>query len=178
MSDRVVILNHGELQQAGTPREVFTEPANTFVAEFIGSPSMNFFDVELDGSTLVGDELSYTLSDAHADRIREQNTSDALRLGIRPEHMVFADDGDSNAIDAVLQVREPIGDDNYLYLQTGDTEFTMRVLGQVDYAEGDEIPVSFEESDAHFFDRSTGENVLLRPEVASTAASDTAPQEA
>lgn len=162
MSDRVIILNEGVLQQVGTPREVFSEPVNQFVAEFIGSPSMNFFDVVLDGTTLRGDDITYNLSDEYAKRVSERTTEDALMLGIRPEHMTFSDRSATNDIDAILEVKEPVGDDNYLYLRSDDTEFTMRVLGQIDHTESDEISVSFDESDIHIFDKSTGENLLSK----------------
>ena len=160
MSDRVIILKEGVLQQVGTPREVFSEPVNQFVAEFIGSPAMNFFDVTLDDTTLHGSDISYTLSEEYARHTSERATKDELVLGIRPEHMTFSDGSTANSIDAVLEVKEPVGDDNYLYLRSGDTEFTMRVLGQIDQTEGDEISVSFDESDIHIFDKSTGENLL------------------
>ncbi|WP_423747540.1 sn-glycerol-3-phosphate ABC transporter ATP-binding protein UgpC (plasmid) [Haladaptatus sp. SPP-AMP-3] len=178
MSDRVVILNHGEVQQVGTPREVFTEPRNTFVAEFIGSPSMNFFDVRLRDSTLVGHDIAYSLSREFADRIADRSANEDLILGIRPEHMTFAGTDDRNDIDAVLEVREPVGDDNYLYLRSRETEFTMRVLGQVDYEEGDELQVSFDESDVHVFDRATGENVLVTRNAVSAARAETTRQDA
>lgn len=178
MSDRVVILDGGRLQQVGTPKEVFYEPVNTFVAEFIGSPSMNFFDVRLEDSTLMGSDVTYTVSAAYAERIENRGTGNEFTLGIRPEHMVFADENDSNTIDAVLEVQEPVGDDNYLYLRRGDTEFTMRVLGQIDHSEGDEIQVSFDESNMHVFDRATGQNLLLQPNSANTAPSETTTQEA
>jgi multiple sugar transport system ATP-binding protein len=178
MSDRVVILNHGEIQQVGTPRAVFTEPKNRFVAEFIGSPSMNFFDVRLEDSTLTGRDVTYSLSRPFAERILERSTSDELILGIRPEHMTFTETPNDNGIDAVLEVREPVGDDNYLYLRSGDTEFTMRVLGQVEYEEGDRLQVSFDESDVHVFDRATGENVFVYQNVVSTAPTSDTKQDA
>lgn len=178
MSDRVVILDGGKLQQVGTPKEVFYEPVNKFVAEFIGSPSMNFFDVRLENSTLVGSDVTYTVSAAYAERIETRGTDNEFTLGIRPEHMAFADENDSNTIDAVLEVQEPVGDDNYLYLRRGGTEFKMRVLGQIDYSEGDEIQVSFDESDMHIFDRATGQNLLLQPKSADTVPSETTTQEA
>jgi multiple sugar transport system ATP-binding protein len=162
MSDRVIILNEGVLQQVGTPREVFSEPVNQFVAEFIGSPAMNFFDVALDGTTLRGEDITYTLSEEYAQRVAERATEDALVLGIRPEHMTFSDGSTANSIDAVLEVKEPVGDDNYLYLRSDDTEFTMRVLGQIDQTEGDEISVAFDESDIHIFDKSTGANLVSK----------------
>ncbi|ESP89361.1 ABC transporter [Candidatus Halobonum tyrrellensis G22] len=160
MSDRVVILDAGDLQQVGTPDEVFNKPANLFVADFIGSPSMNFFDVEFHGDTLEGEALSYDVSPKTAERVRERATSDDLVLGIRPEHVRFADAESVNAISAELDVHEPVGDDNYFYLRSNDVEFTMRAMGDYDYAEGDGIAVTFDEEKMHIFDRASGNNVM------------------
>ena len=160
MSDRVVILDGGDLQQVGTPDEVFDEPANLFVADFIGSPSMNFFDVDPHGDTLRGEALSYELSSRTAERIRERSNSDDLVLGVRPEHVRFADSETTNAISATLDVHEPVGDDNYFYLRSNDVEFTMRVMGDYDYAEGDDVTVTFPEEKMHIFDRADGKNVM------------------
>ncbi|QLG27808.1 sn-glycerol-3-phosphate ABC transporter ATP-binding protein UgpC [Halorarum halophilum] len=160
MSDRVVILDQGELQQVGTPDEVFNEPANLFVADFVGSPSMNFFDVRLAGNTLESEAFSYDVSGEVADRIRDRATTDDLVLGIRPEHVTFAERGDDNVISAILDVHEPVGDDNYFYLQSNDVEFRMRTMGDFAFAEGDEILVTFDESKMHIFDRNSGNNVM------------------
>ncbi|WP_330632908.1 ABC transporter ATP-binding protein [Halocatena halophila] len=168
MSDRVVVINEGSIQQVGTPREVFAQPTNRFVGEFIGSPSMNFFDVTVSGTTLSGDDISVSVSKSLADQLEDAQIQSG-DLGIRPEHMRFATVDDRNAISAVLDVQEPVGDDNYLYLRSGETEFTMRVLGSVDHAEGDTITVTFDESDIHLFDRTTGRNLL----VGESAPTDT-----
>ncbi len=167
MSDRVVVINEGAIQQVGTPREVFAQPTNRFVGEFIGSPSMNFFDVTISGTTLSGNDISVSVSESLATRLEDAQIQRG-HLGIRPEHMRFANVDDRNAISAVLDVQEPVGDDNYLYLRTGDTEFTMRVLGSVDHEEGDSITVAFDESEIHLFDQTTGRNLLVDPSAPTT----------
>ncbi|MDS0300809.1 ABC transporter ATP-binding protein [Halogeometricum sp. S1BR25-6] len=161
MSDRVVILDGGDLQQVGTPKEVFNRPANLFVADFIGSPSMNFFDVELSGATLESEAFSYEVSAETRDRIRERAVSDSLVLGVRPEHFHFADRESTDTISARLDVHEPVGDDNYFYLRSNGIEFTMRVMGDYRYDEGDEIGVTFDEGKMHIFDRASGNNVMV-----------------
>ncbi|ELZ28478.1 ABC transporter [Halogeometricum pallidum JCM 14848] len=161
MSDRVVILDGGNLQQVGTPKEVFNRPANLFVADFIGSPSMNFFDVELQGSTLTGEALSYEVSPETRERINERASSDTLVLGVRPEHIHFTERDSADAISAQLDVHEPVGDDNYFYLRSNGVEFTMRVMGDYHYDEGDEISVTFDEAKMHIFDRASGNNVMV-----------------
>jgi len=166
MSDRIAILAEGVLQQVGKPEEVYERPANRFVADFIGSPSMNFIDVELRGNTLVGPSFEYEVSDEFVERVREHSDADEFTMGIRPENVRLADDtSDAGAtIPAVVDVREPIGSDNYLYIRVGDEELTMRVPGDQKIEEGRTIDVEIRESEIHLFDATTEENVLLEAE--------------
>ncbi|WP_433631830.1 ABC transporter ATP-binding protein [Halomicrococcus sp. NG-SE-24] len=162
MSDRIVILDQGEIQQAGTPEEVYAEPANQFVADFIGSPSMNFFEVGYENGTFVNDAFDYDLSDEIAMRIERAAESDDLTLGIRPEHVDVADGKTANGITTYLDVLEHEGSDNYLYLTKGETEWTVRVPGSVRYEAGESIDLLLPEEHIHVFDGSTGENLLLQ----------------
>ncbi|MCU4973426.1 sn-glycerol-3-phosphate ABC transporter ATP-binding protein UgpC [Halobacteria archaeon AArc-m2/3/4] len=161
MSDRVVILNHGELQQVGTPENVYHEPVNRFVADFIGSPSMNFFDVELHGTTLTGGAFTYDLPGDLANRIQERMQSESLVLGVRPEHIKLSEPGVENAIEAEVAVLEPVGSDNYVYIDIGDLECTVRVPGDVKPEEGSRVHVTFDPTDIHLFDGETSKNIML-----------------
>lgn len=179
MSDRVVILDGGELQQVGTPETVYNEPANRFVADFIGSPSMNFFDVSLQGTRLVGNDFEYPISQELANR-----ATDELVLGIRPEDISIAESDTDRSIAAYVMVVEPVGSDNYIYLTLGnepsgaiddidpdnsDNECTIRVPASVKPEERNATEIVFDEEHIHLFDRHTGENLLLEPqEVAPT----------
>jgi multiple sugar transport system ATP-binding protein len=158
MSDRIVILDDGEIQQLGTPREVYARPANRFVADFIGSPSMNFFDVELSDDRLVAASFEYEVSEELATRIRENATTDDLVLGVRPEHVSVG--ADQNAITATLDVLEHEGSDNYLYLSTGDDEWTVRVDGSTRFEWGETVEFTLPEQHVHVFDGVTDENLL------------------
>ncbi|MBP2252363.1 multiple sugar transport system ATP-binding protein [Halarchaeum solikamskense] len=162
MSDRVAILNHGEVQQIGTPDEIYNEPKNLFVADFVGSPAMNTFDVTFDGTTLTATDFEYELSSTRAERVRERAGDDAsLVLGIRPEDIHIAEADAENAIETILDVREPVGSDNYLYLEMeGVEECRVRVPGDVKPREGEALTVSFDEDDIHLFRASDGENIL------------------
>jgi multiple sugar transport system ATP-binding protein len=160
MSDRIVVLNHGELQQFGTPDEVYDLPANRFVADFIGSPAMNFFDVELSGATLVGDGFDYDLPGDVADRVRSHRTSDSLELGIRPEDIRFGATG-TEAVSATVEVVENAGSDNFLYLAIADQECRVRVGSDVKPGVGERTAIAFDPADIHLFDGETGENLLV-----------------
>jgi len=166
MGDRLVILNDGELQQVGEPTEVYENPVNRFVAGFIGSPSMNFFDVTVDrrdgGVSLVDDdgEFQFDLSGEYVRRHTDELSEDHYTLGIRPENVVVEEHSLDAPITAEVRVVEPVGSDNYLHLDIG-TEFVARVPSDVEPAVGDEVGLRFDESDIHLFHPETGEDVFL-----------------
>lgn len=157
MGDRMVILDEGELQQAGAPTDVYENPTNAFVGGFVGSPSMNFADVTVDRSggrtTLVGDRFEYPVSDAFAGAMP---ASDEFTLGIRPENVEVDVDGDGSGVRATVEVVEPVGADNYLSLDIDD-QFMARVDKRIEPAPGDDLTVRFEEDSVHLFDRESGE---------------------
>src|SRR5699024_5502081 len=125
--DRIAILNEGELQQIAQPEQCYDRPNNEFVAGFIGSPSMNFFDVTAtatdDGVRLTGDEFETTLPTSLEDG--------EYTLGIRPEDFTIGTE--KGHFEAVIDVVEPMGADNFLYLTfpSGNREITARVDSEV-----------------------------------------------
>ncbi len=162
MGDRIVILKDGELQQMGAPTDVYANPANSFVGGFVGSPSMNFIDVR---ATREGGEIALSdpdgsfscrLSSSFAERI--ENTNDEFTVGIRPEDVLPATGDERTVLETTVEVVEPIGSDNYLYLDVAD-DFIARVESDVEPAPGDTIRVTFAESDVHVFDGESGEVV-------------------
>jgi multiple sugar transport system ATP-binding protein len=169
MGDRIVILDGGELQQTGVPKEVYNDPANEFVGGFIGSPSMNFLSVtveETDGTpTLVGDDgFAYELTDEH---LRQAVAGhQRVRLGVRPEDVAVSEPG-GNAVETTVEVLEPIGSDNYLHLALGE-DFIARVASDVEPEPDETIHVSFDPSDLHLFDADDGESLLYESEPSPT----------
>ncbi|MFP9060687.1 ABC transporter ATP-binding protein [Natrialbaceae archaeon A-chndr2] len=161
MSDRIVIVADGHLQQVGPPEEIYNEPANHFVANFIGSPAMNFFDVTLEDDCLHGGTFEYPISDDTATKARDVGTGSSFVLGVRPEHISLSDEHDPNAIRADLDVIEPVGSDNYLYVKVGDQECTVRVPADVKPDRTEPLWLAFDESDIHLFDSETQENVKV-----------------
>jgi multiple sugar transport system ATP-binding protein len=151
MGDRIVVLRDGELQQVGSPRDVYEHPANRFVAGFIGSPSMNFLEVEFtgDGTLTDGRNFDYRLSEEYVDGL-DVEPGETLVAGIRPEHVRPADGGGQT-----VEVAEPVGSDNYLYLDVGE-EFVARVDTDVNPEPGETIAVTFDEDMLRLFDDETG----------------------
>ncbi|RDI70030.1 ABC transporter ATP-binding protein [Halopelagius longus] len=173
MSDRIIVLDKGELQQFGTPEEIYDRPANRFVADFIGSPAMNFFDVELSGSTLLGEGFEYSIPSSIAERISDTQATNSLELGVRPEDIWTGATGE-NAIPATVEVVENAGSDNYLYLDIEGQECRVRAESDVKPDVGDTLRVTFDPSDIHLFDTRTGENLLVE-ETGVATVSDEAP---
>ncbi|MFC4360368.1 ABC transporter ATP-binding protein [Halobium salinum] len=182
MADRIVILNDGRLQQVGTPKEVYYEPNNRFVADFIGSPSMNFLDVKLDrdgtgSGTLVGDEVSYKVSDGMVGNL--DDASSDLVLGVRPENIrIEAGAPPEKSIEATVDVVEVIGSDNFIYLDLAGQEFRVRTPSEIEPEEDETVTLTFDEENVHLFDARTGDALVHGRSQASVSAppeqSDTA----
>ena len=160
MGDRIAILNDGVLQQVGAPLECYHTPNNLFVAGFIGDPSMNFFETEIDGETLVGDGFTYPLTATQRDAVDD---SREITLGVRPEDIDIEVDGTATAAheyEATVDVVEPRGDENTIHLTfdamaAGSETFTATVSGLRQLQAGDSVVVGFPPEAIHLFDSDT-----------------------
>ena len=115
LADRIVVMNEGRIEQVGTPMELFNNPANVFVAGFLGSPPMNQMRGTLTaaGAQIGGAEIKVDGSTAdHAGR-------DVI-VGIRPEHVTLTDEGNSTALPIELDLVEPLGSEALLHARNGD----------------------------------------------------------
>lgn len=174
MSDRVVVLHRGVIQQVDPPEKIYNEPANLFVADFIGSPSMNMFSVELQDQVLISEEFEYHPSDEQIDTIHQHVDDGAqLKLGIRPEDIELVDEEGENTIQSRIDVREPIGSDNYLYITLGGEDCTVRCPGHIRPNEGEKVIVRLPSSRVHLFHPDSGRNILVSDEGEETETSDT-----
>ena len=122
LGDRIVIMKDGEVQQVGTPQEVFEHPSNLFVAGFIGVPQMNFFDAELvrDGnvySVHVGDAIVVPSAEKQARLAAQDVASQSITLGIRPEHISLAS-GDAATLVGTVDVSEMMGSSVHVHLDS------------------------------------------------------------
>ncbi|MFD1641391.1 ABC transporter ATP-binding protein [Halohasta litorea] len=170
MSDRIAVLNDGELQQIDPPLVCYHEPANRFVAGFIGSPAMNFISGEI---TTDGFRSDSGHGDVEFDpaAIGVQAGQD-VTLGVRPEHVIPVDEavGDvTDTIETYTDVIEPMGDEIFVYLVTskGETvdmedpsasgQILMNVGPGTDVAENQELSVVFDKTNLHLFDAETEE---------------------
>ncbi len=164
--DRIVIMRDGFIQQIGTPQEVFDKPANLFVAGFIGTPQMNFFDAELkrDGDKytveVCGEQVKLT-EDKQAALLRNGVPAGPVTLGIRPEHIVLAKTG---GIPARVDVSEMMGSSVHLHLTAAGHDAvvivpTLELDAIPSY--GQQVSLELHEDSIHLFDRETEKSLLL-----------------
>ncbi len=165
MGDRIVVMKDGIIQQVGSPSEIYDNPMNTFVAGFIGTPQMNFFDVKLIAKakevviTLPNNkEVSISLKDLRD--IQDEYISGEekeLTLGVRGEHLILGDKG----IDATVSFVEILGNTTNILcrLDDSDVEFNVTVQERSELVSGDKVKVSFLGKNVHLFDKETGKTI-------------------
>ena len=165
MADRIVIMKDGIVQQVGKPMELYDHPVNQFVAGFIGSPQMNFFDVDVNGNNVrFADGSNITLSAATAEKLKGHQGM--MTLGIRGEDIKVigpdrkADADTENVLTAVITDTEVMGNENNLYFSFGGCQAVARVSKYEIAQIGDRISFTFVPSKLHFFDKDTGINFM------------------
>jgi multiple sugar transport system ATP-binding protein len=132
MADKIVVLNAGNIEQYGTPLELYQRPANLFVASFIGSPKMN----------LVGGRLAAAYN--------------ASTVGVRPEHLHVTRDAGSlvDGWAGTISVAEHLGSDTFLYVDAGEAgTLTARVIGELGLQEGDRVMLKPDPTHIYRFDK-------------------------
>ena len=138
LADKIVVLRDGRIEQVGSPIELYENPQNAFVAQFIGSPKMNFFeakDLTPNANSLLGRELS-----------------DGLRIGVRPEHLLISD-SDSAVVEGTLELVENLGEYALIHLRTAsNVEFIAKTEKPPEDAKGSTIRFTAKPELAHFFD--------------------------
>ncbi|MGB9931751.1 ABC transporter ATP-binding protein [Haloarcula amylolytica] len=169
MSDRIAVMDQGELQQVGEPLELYHDPNNMFVAGFIGEPSMNFFRGEYSDGTFVSELFEYPLSREIEDAV--DGTSE-LVLGIRPEEIEILENADigedpAHEFEMHVTVVEPMGDQNVVHLSRPGTDDMSDNLvavteGLRDVTEDSDTTVRLPSDAVHFFDGNSGASLHNR----------------
>ena len=173
LGDRIVIMKDGFIQQIGTPQEVFEHPINIFVAGFIGTPQMNFFDAKLieDGggayhADVFGTRIDLTAEDQKALADAGTHGKDVI-LGIRPEHIRFTQGAGDDILSGKVEVSEMMGSEYYLHVNCHDKDIVLRVptadlpaelRGGIAY--GTQMSFTFRPESIHLFDRETERNLI------------------
>ncbi|WP_458189020.1 ABC transporter ATP-binding protein [Haladaptatus sp. NG-WS-4] len=150
MGDRIAVMNAGRIEQIAPPEDIYHDPNSLFVADFIGSPSINFFEMRFDGNSVGGDEFDVELPDAVAEELRNGLPGEDVILGIRPGNLNITDPG-AGLIDIEIEVVEPMGDTKILYFDVGDRRVNAVVQSTERVTEGDTVGLEVEWPNVHFF---------------------------
>lgn len=171
LADRIVIMSAtknpqgngtiGKIEQVGSPQELYNLPANKFVAGFIGSPAMNFFEVVVkDGQIISEDGLNIAIPEGQAKMLEAAGYKDKkVIFGIRPEdissNQIVHDTYPNANVTAEVLVSELLGSETMLYVKLGQTEFASRVDARDFHNPGEKVSLTFNVAKGHFFDLET-----------------------
>ena len=150
MADRIVIMKDGYIQQIGSPAEVYHKPANIFVAQFIGAPSMNMIPGRVTGTGAIALATGGTVTFA-----RDLPAGREVILGLRPEDL-HPVDGDS-LIEGQVNVREPLGHETLIYVGTSNGDVIAKADGRTPPEIGETVRLGADPENLHIFDAATGE---------------------
>jgi multiple sugar transport system ATP-binding protein len=152
MATRIVILHAGDIQQIGTPLEVYEKPVNKFVAGFIGSPAMNFIKVEVsaDGDYLLADGIRIPVFDKIKGRV-ENYKGKNLEVGVRPHHLVACEEAEA-MVTGTIDVIEPFGNETYVNLETKEHNLTIRLEAHEKPDKGKPFNLKIEAVNLYLFD--------------------------
>ncbi len=155
LADRIAIMKSGNIMQLGSPDEIYNKPMNKYVADFIGSPSMNFIDGLLEGGTFTKGTLKVPMVGyAYA----APQVSDGLAtIGIRPEHIVTGElvHNTPVKIETTVELVEPMGSDTLVWTRLADEPIRVRMDGQARVTLGQPLTLGIDPSRASLFDKKT-----------------------
>ena len=151
MADKIVVMNHGRIEQSGTPLELYDNPANVFVAGFIGSPAMNMLPGRVSGGAFVdAGGTRWPLPPGH----RGTEGTEAI-YGFRPEHLRL----DPAGIQATVHVVEPTGSETQVLLRISDAPLMGAFRERISAKRGEKLGISPDPALVHLFDKTTGQRL-------------------
>ena len=158
LADRIAVMRGGVIQQLGAPKEIYRRPVNRFVAGFIGSPGMNFFDGTLrtgaNGPAAEVGDMRVPLS--RYEFARPPKSDGAIVFGIRPEHISLGEVPDGHfACDGTVDLVEAMGADTIVWTSLAGAPLTIRTDGESEIRAGETIRFSFDPANACLFDTAT-----------------------
>jgi len=164
LADRVVVMNHGIIEQVGTPNQLYHDPKTRFVAGFIGSPAMNFIPCRMEGtsdglSIRLTDQLAFPVPPSRAEHYRGHVQNGKLLLGLRPEHITEAGshlEPGETPFEARLDVTEPMGMETLVYFPINGTQVCGRVNPNAGARDGAALRLAANLNNMHLIDDATG----------------------
>lgn len=167
LGTKIVVMKDGIIRQVASPKELYEEPANIFVAQFIGIPQMNLLDVKV-YRTLLGcylrfaDGSKFDLSDGISASLTEQGYAGKnIVFGIRPEDVCVTEDG---PMEAVIEVYELLGSESYIYFTFCGHRISAKVRADIPLKVGDTIRFTWKQDKVHLFNKESEDRIWIRNE--------------
>ncbi len=164
LADRIIIMKDGYIEQIGSPIEVFSKPANVFVATFIGSPPMNIFSAEIINSNnnmkiKLDDSIYFNCTEDQKNKLQNKKN---IFLGIRAEDIMPVDSNTNTnfwSFKKNVDIVEPLGTETQLFITINDKEIISRMYNPYEINVGDELTFQVDPSKVHFFDKETEKTI-------------------
>jgi multiple sugar transport system ATP-binding protein len=158
LAHRVAIMRGGKLQQFAAPMNIYNRPANRFVAEFVGSPGMNFIEGKFDAAarSFTCDALSLTLEESQLARLKGH---ERVTFGIRPEHVEVSTAERAGWLKASVYVTELMGNETFVFLRLGAEQIIARAPAQFRSDIESLVWIELDVRKALFFDSATGQAI-------------------
>lgn len=163
MGDRIVVLNQGMIQQIDDPLSLYHSPKNRFVAGFIGSPPMNFVEgtLQLESGNLFFKSQGFSLKiPERIYKTLQEYDSTEVTFGVRPEDILARDIPEDAAVEAQVEVVEPLGSEIILYLTVGGQTLVGKVDSDINPETNTSLLIGFNMSRCHFFDTKRGQTIV------------------
>ncbi|MBR0724398.1 ABC transporter ATP-binding protein [Bradyrhizobium manausense] len=160
LADRIAVMQGGVIQQLDTPKKIYREPVNRFVASFVGSPAMNFIPGKLARGSEVAFIAGVNQLSLTGYAFRSQPTEAPAVLGIRPEHIELTASNDPSSVSARVEMVEPMGADTLIWCRLADgTAFSLRHDADTQVRVGDTLTVRFPADAMSLFDETSGQRL-------------------
>ena len=156
LADRIAIMKDGLIQQLDSPNKIYNRPINKYVADFIGSPSMNFLEGNLVGTSFTTGDIKINLKGYEF--VEGGRPGGASWFGIRPEHVVVDEKAQFN-MDIFAELVEPMGSDTLVWTTVAGRHFRFRMDGQAAVKTGDKMQIGFDPSRGSLFDVASEERM-------------------
>ena len=153
LSDRVIIMNEGQIMQEGSPYDIYHHPTNIFVAEFIGDPGINLFEGNIENGKLNCGGISIPLPS------NISNNNGRLTVGVRPEKIEVSESKKSGWQEVTTGIIQPTGANTIMEVKSEDTSITVLQNGFINLSENSKLWINFDSETLSFFDPKTQENL-------------------
>ena len=158
LADRIAIMKDGKIMQLGTPDEIYNRPQNLYVADFIGSPSMNFFKGQLKDTKFTFGRLVLPMGSYN---FKNKSKHSEAVIGIRPEHIITGELAKKATVTTNVKVKlvEPMGSDTLVYADLLDHQIRIRMEGNAVVKSGDILEIGIDLARASLFDSKTEQRI-------------------